>query len=99
MDSYVLAYDDKIVVNSLLGIGETEYSYKEISSIRSSYQLKQAEWDHPIYVIDFTNGNRWSTRWVPSENAQQANSLVIFVVKQSGMSIQAVPIFSDSDVQ
>jgi hypothetical protein len=99
MDWYVFADSKEIAINSLFGIGQTTYSYNEIKSIRSSYQLKQSEWDRPIYVIDFINGDRWSTRWIPDENAQQANDLVIYISKQSGVQIQPVPVFSDSDIQ
>ncbi len=97
LDTYVIAYPDRLVVNRFWSLGETRYTFSQIASLRSSRQLGSNEWDHPLYVIEFSNGERWSTRFRDDAPGQQ-DALMEYVSEQSGLPIQVVPAFTNADV-
>lgn len=99
LDYYTAAYQDKLVINQFWGIGEKQYLYSDIISIRSSKQLKKAEWSHPIYVIEFADGYKWSTRWDTNDrDPKQIDGFVEYVARQSRIEIENVPAFTDNDL-
>jgi hypothetical protein len=97
LDSYILARPNEIVINPLWSLGESRYAYSDVKSIRSSMRLKTAEWDEPLYVIDFQNGGRWSTRW-EDRDPKELEDLMNFISQQSGVPIERVSVLYDSDV-
>lgn len=98
-DSYVLAQPDKIVINPFWGLGENHYSYSDVRSIRTSMRLEESDWDQPIYVIDFSNGDRWSSRWDDGDRPPHVlKNLIDYISKRSGIPIDQVPALYNSDV-
>lgn len=97
LDAYVVARPNVLVINSLWGVGESHYAYSDIRTIRSSFQLETTEWEKPLYVINFRDGTRWSTRW-EDRTPQEMADLMHYISQQSGIPIEQVPALYNSDV-
>lgn len=97
LNTYMMVFPDQIVIHRTLAFTASRYSFDQVSAVRSSMQLKNAKWDHPIYVVEFADGSRWSTRW-QDRDPQLLADLVGYIAERSGRAIQVVPAFQDTDV-
>lgn len=89
LDSYVLARSDEIVVNSLWTLGENHYSYSDVHSMRTSTNPNDSERDYPIHVIEFHNGDQWSSRRYDKDRPpQEFKELMNYISHQSGIPIE-----------
>lgn len=104
MNWYTLALPDALVIHRPLALSEQRYSYHEVVAIRRSTQFspspgRVAQWDHPLYVVEFADGRRWSTRWEPGDrDPRELAALVDYIAQESGMPVQDMPVLYASDL-
>jgi len=95
LDYYTIAYPDKLVINELWGVGEKQYSYTDIDSIRSSKQQKKGS-DRLVYTVEFTDEYKFSTSWDTNDrDPKQINSFMEYAAQRSGIKIKSVSTESD----
>lgn len=93
-----LALPDALVIHQPLALVEQRYSYHEVVAIRRSTQFspspeRVAQSDHPLYVVEFADGRRWSTRWEPGDrDPGLLAALVDYIAQESGVPVQDRPV-------
>jgi hypothetical protein len=100
LDYAMVAGPQELVINPFWGLGEKRYAYREIVAIRSSQQLEEAQWERPIYLLEFRSGEKWSNRYDIDERDQaQVAGFFAYLARRSGLEIEQVPAFVQSDLR
>lgn len=101
VDTYVIFRKDEIVIDPLTRLRARHYEYASVERIvvapRSVAPNGQAhvEWR---FVLHFSDGDRWNSRWDPSGSSEAVHGQIAeFVSQQSGIGIETVEVLQRAD--
>lgn len=97
LDWYVLVRADALVVNPLLGFGETVHPYTDVITIQTAPRLIAPNgnivWRRE-FVVRFRDGQTWSTNSIPANMREaEKRELATLISKRSGTPIEEIAVF------
>lgn len=99
---YTIFQDNQIVYNPLFSLIEKKYDYTDISIIKTApflYAPNGNKVERREYVVQFNNGDKWTTDFLPTDmNVEQKKEIIKFVSKCSKTPINEVDILTQKDL-
>ena len=96
LDTYLIAYPDRLVINRFWGIGESHFAYDQIVALRSTQQVDDTLLEETRYVIRFADGERWSNIY-RDDLPGAVTTFMQVVSERTGLPIETVPQMDRAD--
>ena len=95
LDAYSAFGEKTITINPFLSLGETEYSYTEVQTLKEVQVIAAPNGDlrlDPHFIIEFSDGTTWSSRYNGLGDHEDDREIMELVVEKTQLELQQLEI-------